>query len=169
MRRRIALIVICLAVIVAAFLLCTPSVYSYGRGRLMPPGIIRDHHGPPADWIAALVEREGGLPKANAHLTCYTLTQYRCDVGLAEPAEVYPVESWEIEQITLKGGRLLPRMLEGESLYAIGVEFRVRYADGDAALLRWETWRYGFCLGPLAIDSGRGPTGDLLLLSLGTA
>ena len=53
-----------------------------------------------------------------------------------------------------------------ELVYGISVKVADRYADGGAAVFRWDTWRYGFSLGPVALDQGGGPAGDLVLTSL---
>jgi hypothetical protein len=157
-------IAICaIAVLVVFVLLASPTTYTYRPGSLTPPLIIRDHQGVPKKWIAHLIEHEGGLPKTGVGLTHYNLCMppYPGDIGYATAVDVFPVESWEIERITLKGGRLLPGFLKGELIYSIEVDFRARYTDGDTALLRWHTWRYGRCFGPLAIDTGGGPAGDI--------
>ncbi len=42
-----------------------PLSYAYEPGTLKPPLIIIDHRGSPQEWIAPLIQHEGGLPKTN--------------------------------------------------------------------------------------------------------
>jgi hypothetical protein len=167
MGKRVIVSVSTLAILIG-ILLFAPTVYCFKPGSRVPLGIIRDHNGPPQEWITALVEREGGLPKSTAALTCYTVTQYNCDIGLAESLDVYPVQRWEIERVTISGGNLLPSVLRGELIYSINVDMHIHYTDGESIVFRWDTWRYGWSFGPIAIDTGGGPTGDLSLISSNT-
>jgi hypothetical protein len=166
-KKAFAIIAACSVLALAAFVSLVPSTYSHGPGSLLPPVIIRDHHGSPQTWIGTLISREGGLPKGDVALTHHTIEQHGGDVGLAEAVEVHAVDSWEIERITLSTRGLLPGLLAGEAAYMIEVNFRVHYAGGDEALLQWDTWRYGWCFGPLAIDTGGGPAGDISFIWAG--
>jgi hypothetical protein len=166
-KKAFAIVAICSVLVLAAFVALVPTAYSHRPGSLLPPTVIRDHHGSPERWIAALIGREGGLPKGDAALTHYTIEQHSGEVGLPEGVEVYTVDSWQMERITLRSRGLLPGLLMGEAAYTIEVEFRVHYSDGDEAVLQWDTWRYGWCFGPLAIDTGGGPAGDLSFIWAG--
>lgn len=160
-RRALALTAAGLMVAAATYVLLNPSHYYYRPVDVMPV-LVRDHHGDPGRWVADLIDREGGLPK-----TSVGLTHYGADVGLVRPVEVYPVAGWEVRGISLRTPYGLAEALRRQELvYGISVEVAARYADGGAAVFRWDTWRYGFGLGPVALDQGGGPAGDLTLISL---
>ena len=162
--RGIMLIAICAVAILFGFFLLVPSRWAYRPGTFAWTVIIRDHHGSPDTWVPDLIEREGGLPKAATHLT-----HYPDGVGIvnssASPVYIHPVADWEIEQIRLSTPYgFLVAVLKGEAVYSIDIDFRASYVDGDTALLRWRTWRYGESFGPIAIDEGGGPAGEIELL-----
>lgn len=160
-RRALALAAVGLMVAAAAYVLLHPSHYDYRPLDVMPV-FVQDHHADPGRWIAALIAREGGLPR-----TGVGLTHYGADVGLVRPVEVYPVADWELHGISLRTPYGLAEALRRQELgYGISIEVAARYADGVAAVFRWDTWRYGFTLGPVALDQGGGPAGDLVLISL---
>ena len=104
--------------------------------------------------IADIVEREGGLPKSDAMLL-------QCGTFLS-PDSLYPVERWEIEQITLENlhGPLGAR----NPTYRVVMEVRVQYEDGDVALLRWTVQNHGYHIGPLVISQGIGPPWEISLV-----
>lgn len=78
---------------------------------------------------------------------------------------MFPVTSWSIERIALTTPYgFLTALQKQEAVYSIDVDFRVRYEDGDTALLRWDTWRYGVNFWPIALDEGGGPAGDIAVL-----
>ncbi len=159
------IVAVCTLAVLAALLV--EWHYSYRPGGLAPLAVVRDHHGDAEGWVASLIEREGGLPKVNAPLTHFEANT----VGIAVPhntarADVFPVANWEVESVTLRSPySLLTATLKSEMLYSIWVDFRVDYTDGDILLLRWDTWRYGVHLGPVAVDQGGGPAGDIVVLA----
>ena len=135
----------------------------------MPRRVVWDHYGSPEGWVDALIQREGGLPKAGAPLTHYS-DPSNPGIGFVVRKttgrpEVFPVAHWEIERISLTTPyNFLTALLKQEAVYSIQLDVRVEYADGDAAVLRWDTWRYGTKFGPVALDGGGGPVGDLEVL-----
>jgi len=163
-------IVIC--VLAVAVVLLVRWDYSYRPLGPVPLAIVRDHHGPPEGWVTTLIQREGGLPKVGTPLTHYSQGPDP-GIGISIPhgaarAQVFPVAHWEIERISLTTPyNLLTAILKQEAVYGISIEFRVHYADGDTALLVWDTWRYGLKFGPFADDEGGGPAGELIVLTRG--
>ncbi len=158
MKNLLTLVLVGILITLAAIPLILPSSYIYKPGTLMPPLIIRDHQGSPQEWLARLLEQEGGLPKSDA-----ALTHSDMGIGFAVATEKHPIENWEIEQITVSSPHgLLEGAIKGEMVYMISVDFRAHFTDGDCASFKWHTWRYGWFYGLLAIDSGGGPAGDIM-------
>ena len=125
-RKRITILCV-VGIVLLALVAIGWSSYRYRRGKYMPPPVLMGHcYASFQERIADIVEREGGLPKSDAMLL-------QCGTFLS-PDSLYPVERWEIEQITLENlhGPLGAR----DPAYQVVMEVRVQYEDGDVALLR---------------------------------
>ena len=140
-----------LGIVLLALVAIGWSSYRYCRGKYMPPPVLIGHC---YTSFQKLIEREGGLPKSDAMLL-------QCGTFLS-PVSLYPVERWEIEQITLENlhGPLGAR----DPAYQVVMEVRVQYEDGDIAFLHWTTWNYGYHIGPLVINKGIGPPWEISLV-----
>lgn len=159
---RFGVLVASVAFLLLLSALLSPTYYSYSPSAWHLPVLIEDHHGHPETWVADLIAREGGFPKAST-----SLTHRDSQIRIAETPRMYPVEGWEVECVFLQTIRSMAEAVRKQKIsYSIGLQFRVRYSDGNIGVFRWETWRYGYCLGPVALDGGGGPAGDLRLVSM---
>jgi hypothetical protein len=123
------------------------SPYHYRRNKYIPRPIIIGHcYSSFQERIADIVDRDGGLPKAEASLL-------QCRTFISQ-VSVYPCEKWKIEQVIIEN---LHRPLSvSDPTYQMTMDIHVQYQDGDVALLRWTTWNYGYHIGPVIISQGIG-------------
>lgn len=88
-----------------------------------------------------------------------TLVPSHGDTGTPTFAQV---TSWQIESARVaQAGPLLPAIFDDDPIYDIEAQLRVTFEDGEVALLMWDSWSYGNVVGPLSIDRGSGPPGQI--------
>ncbi|MCC6192576.1 MAG: hypothetical protein IT318_26420 [Anaerolineales bacterium] len=84
--------------------------------------------------------------------------------GAASPYDqpLEPVKSWQVVHVRTRNTfPILESLLDDDPVYSLVVELDVEYANGGQARLQWNTWRYGWVLGPLVVSYGDGPPGEL--------
>jgi hypothetical protein len=146
-----------------------PTTHTYRSGTLSVPPVVLAWNGPSASAVENLIGDVGGLPKQTEYLTYYSRPNGTPRIGLvirgaSDIVGVTPVDEFEVLRTTVKGGDILALSWRGELAYTMEMDFRVRYADGDTAVLRWSAWGYGFALGPLVGPWRSGPAGELNVL-----
>jgi hypothetical protein len=76
------------------------------------------------------------------------------------------VHSWHLISAEAENGApLWQSVLDDDPNYALAVTVEVEYSNGQRARLRWSTWHYGLVLGPLVVDYGARPAGELTRLA----
>src|SRR3989304_2310984 len=102
--KRTAVIAIIASLALLSYAALAWSDYSYRPGTFSVQPIMRDRYGAPEEWIDALIEREGGLPKAAAELTYFRGGSG--GIGINTPQNgsapaVYPVAQWQISRMSI--------------------------------------------------------------------
>ena len=67
-----------------------------------------------------------------------------------------PIASTEIIDVRAQTSQSLTHdILDDDPTYSLIIDYRLTYADGTQALVRWRSFRYGLVLGPIVLqDSG---------------
>lgn len=132
------------------FIVATCRLSSYSSPIFIPPSQS------PHPVVARMIDKLGGFPKASLDL--YEAPRIK--------AEVFPIDQWEIIGAYARPGRdFQASIMDDDPTYAYEIGIKVEYQDGDTAIFRWSTWRYGHVFYPLVI-AGDGPPGQLTLISL---
>ena len=167
--RMLAATVLTVVLAYCGYGLVRPTTHTHVAGSLGVPVLVLARNGPSAVMVNAIIENEGGLPKRLMHLTSYRRPDGIPTIGLADriagnPVQVFLVEDFEMVRTTVNGGDLWALARRGEMAFTVDMDFRVRYADGDTAVLRWSAWGSGLALGPLVGAKRDGPAGELYII-----
>lgn len=125
------------------------------------PTFIGEYYGPER-ILSEVIQKNGGLPKADTEITI--------EMGTWEAVDVYPITDWRVAppQVTSVTS-ILANLLDDDPTYSISANVNVQYADGSEGVLRWRSWRYGSALCPVlpvVIGRGDGPPGEIQVLRL---
>ncbi len=101
-----------------------------------------------------LIAQHGGLPKTGIDLS----------VSQTNKPQFYPVGLWHVPTSTATSNSFF-WTVDDDPTYLHEFDIYVTYQDGDLAVIRWSSWRYGRLLCPFVISLGNGPPGRLDVIS----
>jgi hypothetical protein len=76
------------------------------------------------------------------------------------------VTEWRAEAVELENAAGINQsLMDDDPVYGLKADLHVSYEDGREAVMRWESWRYGFVVGPVVLSTGDGPPGRIVAVS----
>lgn len=115
------------------------------------------------DTIDNLLERrDRHLPRQAADLALDSVY----DLSQDSAAKVI---GWRIEAAEADNTQsFVASLLDDDPIYRLKADLLVTYDNGEEAVVGWESWRYGFVLGPVVVSMGDGPPGYIVSVSPAT-
>lgn len=115
------------------------------------------------DTVGSLLERrDRHLPRQAADLALSSINDSSQDSAAK-------VIGWRIEAAEAENTQsLVASLLDDDPIYRLKADLLVTYDDGEEAAVGWESWRYGFVLGPVVVSMGNGPPGFIVSVSPAT-